>query len=102
MAALGLGLVYFSVTIDGDLIHQVLNTKLRTFRDVKVFAGDYFHPAADASYKNLIWNNLPTTTITTTLADMEEVTTPSPASVDHPTSGEGGNHTGQNQLVFLQ
>ena len=26
---------------------------------MKVFAGDYFYPAADASYKNLVWENLP-------------------------------------------
>ena len=24
-----------------------------------VFAGDNFNPAADASYKNLVWENLP-------------------------------------------
>ena len=26
---------------------------------MKVFAGDNFDPAADASYKNLVWENLP-------------------------------------------
>ena len=30
-----------------------------TFNDVKVFAGDKFYPASDASYKNLVWENLP-------------------------------------------
>ena len=30
-----------------------------TFNDVKVFAGDNFAPASDASYKNLVWENLP-------------------------------------------
>ena len=29
------------------------------FQDVKVFAGDSSHPAADASYKNLVWENIP-------------------------------------------
>ena len=29
------------------------------FKNVKVFAGDNFYPAADASYKNLVWENLP-------------------------------------------
>ena len=51
--------IYFAVTIDGTQIHQVFNADARTFRDVEVFAGDYFHPAADASYKNFIWHNLP-------------------------------------------
>ena len=27
------------------------------FKDVKVFAGDNFYAAADANYKNLIWEN---------------------------------------------
>ena len=26
---------------------------------MKVFAGDNYNPAADASYKNLVWENLP-------------------------------------------
>ena len=26
---------------------------------MKVFAGDDFYPASDASYKNLVWENLP-------------------------------------------
>ena len=29
------------------------------FKDVKVFAADNFYPAADASYKDLQWENLP-------------------------------------------
>ena len=29
----------------------------RTFQDVRVFAGDNFYPAADASYRNLIWES---------------------------------------------
>ena len=43
-----------------------------------------------------------TTTITTTLADMGEVTTPSPSSVDYPTSGQSGNHTdtGQSEIFY--
>ena len=35
----------------------LLNPK--PFNDVKVFAGDKYYPAADASYKNLVWENLP-------------------------------------------
>ena len=33
------------------------NTSPQSFRDVKVFAGDDFYQAADANYKNLIWEN---------------------------------------------
>ena len=43
-------------------MHRALKqekTENLTFDDVKVFAGDNFYPAADASYKNLIWENLP-------------------------------------------
>ena len=31
------------------------NTNPQSFEDVKVFTGDNFHTAADATYKNLIW-----------------------------------------------
>ena len=30
-----------------------------TFQDVKVFAGGKKNPPADASYKNLLWENVP-------------------------------------------
>ena len=30
-----------------------------TFDDVKVFAGDGYYVPSDASYKNLVWENLP-------------------------------------------
>ena len=50
---------YYSVTIDGKLIHNVLQQNLQTFDEVRVFAGDNFHPSSDASYRNLFWENLP-------------------------------------------
>ena len=31
------------------------NTNPQSYEDVKVFAGDKFYPACDASYKNLNW-----------------------------------------------
>ena len=34
-------------------------SKLTTFNDVRVFAGDRKNPPADASYRNLFWENLP-------------------------------------------
>ena len=47
------------MTIDGKLIHNVLQQNLQTFDEVKVFAGDNFYSASDASYRNLFWENLP-------------------------------------------
>ena len=44
--------VYFTITIDGRQIHSVENTDPRTFTNVRVFAGDNFKPAANASYRN--------------------------------------------------
>ena len=34
------------------------NTDYRAVEDVKIFAGDDFHEAADAQYKNLVWSRL--------------------------------------------
>ena len=34
------------------------NKEPRTFQDVRVFAGDNFYPAADANYRNLVWENI--------------------------------------------
>ena len=31
------------------------NTNPQSFTDVKVFAGDNFYPASDATFNNLIW-----------------------------------------------
>ena len=44
--------------IDGKQIHKVKNSDPRTFDHVKVYAGDRFHPAADAEYMNLAWENM--------------------------------------------
>ena len=49
--------VYFTVTINGREVHSVENTNPKTFTNVRVFAGDKFKPAADASYRNLLWEN---------------------------------------------
>ena len=50
--------IYYSVSVDGKQIYRVENKDPRTFQDVKVFAGDNFFPAADASYRNMVWENL--------------------------------------------
>ena len=49
--------VTYNITIDGVLVHSVYNNNPRTVDDVKVFASDNFFPPADASYKNLVWEN---------------------------------------------
>ena len=49
--------IYYIITIDGREVHRVENTDPRMFQDVKVFASDNFHPAADVQYKNLVWKN---------------------------------------------
>ena len=66
---------HYTVSIDGKLIRSFPITKPRTFNDMKVFAGDNFDPAADASYKNLVWENLPLPDI------MFNVDTPSIVSI---------------------
>ena len=43
------------MTLDGTPIHTVENSDVRVFNDVKVLAGDDFYPKADATYKNLVW-----------------------------------------------
>ena len=45
------------VNIDGKQIHKVENKDPKTFKDVKVFAGDNFYSSPDASFKNLVWEN---------------------------------------------
>ena len=45
---------FYTITIDGQEVYSVENTEPRTYQDVKVLAGDGY-PAADARYKNLVW-----------------------------------------------
>jgi len=47
----------FKIWIDGVKVNDIKNSNPRTFSNVKVFAGDNFYPAADASYKNLVWES---------------------------------------------
>ena len=43
--------------INGNMVHSVALSHFKTHNDVKVFGG--FRSPADASYKNLVWENLP-------------------------------------------
>ena len=52
-----LGSYHYNVKINGDEAKNVVNSRVELLEDVKVFAGDKFHPAADATYKNLIWES---------------------------------------------
>ena len=70
---------YYTLTIDGKLIRSLqLSYPNKTFNDVKVFAG--VAPASDASYKNLVWKNLPVPDI------LFHVDTPSIVSRDNTNS----------------
>ena len=51
--------VTFFVNIDGSPVFSVENTDPREFDNVKVFAADNFHHAANASYRNFVWKKLP-------------------------------------------
>ena len=47
--------VFYKVSVDGQQIQSVEIEAPKSYKNVKVFAGDNFYPGADASYKNLIW-----------------------------------------------
>ena len=48
------------VIIDGKEVHKIENRKpSKAFKNVKVFAGDPYHKASDASYRDLKWENIP-------------------------------------------
>merc|ERR1711953_252238 len=51
------GKFYYTVNINGEEIKNVENTNPQSFEDVKVFGGNNFNPASDASYRNLIWES---------------------------------------------
>ena len=46
------------ITIDGKLIYSFPLFNPMIFNDVKVFAGDDYYEPSDASYKNLVWENI--------------------------------------------
>ena len=48
----------FKVKIDGVEIENEENRNPQSFKDVKVFMGDNFHTATDATYSNLMWENI--------------------------------------------
>lgn len=43
--------------VDGKIVHNVKISQPARFQDVNVFAGDSYHPMADAEYWNLNWEN---------------------------------------------
>ena len=49
--------IYYTININGKEIKNVENTNPQSFKDVKIFAGDKFKSACDASYTNLNWKN---------------------------------------------
>ena len=48
----------YKVNINGEEIQNVENTNPQSFKDVKVFMGDNFYAATNASYNNLMWENI--------------------------------------------
>ena len=48
----------YKVNINGVEIRNAENTNPQSFEDVKVFMGDNFHTATDATYNNLMWENI--------------------------------------------
>ena len=49
---------YFSVTINGLQVGKVQSKITKHMTNVNVYAGDNYLPAADAKYKNLIWEEI--------------------------------------------
>ena len=47
--------VFYSVSVNGNEVHNVENNDPRTFQDVRVFASADARSAAKAKYRNLIW-----------------------------------------------
>ena len=52
------GKVLYIINTNGEQVHSVENTYVKSFRNVKVFAGDKNHPSADGTYRNFIWDNI--------------------------------------------
>ena len=48
----------YKVNINGVEIINVENTNPQSFKDVKVFMGDNFYTATDATYNNLMWEKI--------------------------------------------
>ena len=50
--------VYYSVAVDGTEVHRVEIMKYTNYEDVVVRAGEERYPPSDASYGNLVYQNL--------------------------------------------
>ena len=50
--------MYYSIFVNGNQKLREENAKWRTFKDVKVFAGDNFYPPTDATYSSFSWTQL--------------------------------------------
>ena len=47
------------ITIDGKLVHNFPYFNPKSYNDATFSTGDDVDPPSDASYKNLVWENLP-------------------------------------------
>ena len=50
--------MHYKIFIDGEEKLNVVNEKPQLFTNVKIFASDEWHGAADAEYKNLCFENI--------------------------------------------
>ena len=49
--------MHYKIFIDGEEKLNIVNEKPHLFTNVKIFASDEWHEAADAEYKNLCFEN---------------------------------------------
>ena len=52
--------VHYKISVDGEEKQSKINEDPREFRNVQLFASDYWHDSADAVYKNLCYENVET------------------------------------------
>ena len=50
--------LFYKVNINGVEIKNVENNNPQSFKNVKVFVGDNFYTATDATYNNLMWEKI--------------------------------------------
>ena len=50
--------VHYTIKLDGETKVDIINENPTQFKDVAVYASDNFHDAPDASYGNLMFENI--------------------------------------------
>ena len=52
--------MHYKIAVDGEEKQNTINDDPREFRNVQLFASDYWHDSANAVYKNLCYENVET------------------------------------------